>query len=196
MFLDQLAIKGRVSAGTQKQALNALVFYLREVQKKELGDFSDYKRARVKTRLPVVLTKEEVRALFDQIPHKSRLMAQMMYGGGLRLAEVLSLGIMDVDLERVQIRVHGGKGDKDRTTIIPQSLIEPLKNHQNELFKRWEDDRAAKLPGIYIPHALVRKYPKAGTQWPWQWFWPSKKLSTDPETRIIRRHHLHADAFQ
>lgn len=195
-FLDQLAIEGRVGASTQRQALNALVFYFREVLERELSDFSDYRRARAKTRLPVVLSKAELEKLFDQMDPKPKLMAQMMYGCGLRLKELLTLRIMDVDLERCQVRVHGGKGDKDRYTVLPQTLLESLMDHRKCLSRLWQEDRAANLPGVFLPPALERKYPKAGTDLPWQWFWPSRQASVDPRSGITRRHHLQDRTFQ
>jgi integron integrase len=195
-FLDHLAIEGRVGASTQRQALNALVFYFREVLKHELGDFSDYRRARARSRLPVVLDKAELGKMFDQMDPKPKLMAQMMYGCGLRLNELLTLRVMDVDLERCRVRVHGGKGDKDRYTVLPAILLEALRTHRKMVERVWQEDRSANLPGVYLPPALERKYPKAGEDLPWQWFWPSRKLAVDPRSGITRRHHLHEGSLQ
>lgn len=123
-------------------------------------------------------------------------MAQMMYGCGARLNELLTLRVQDVDLERCQIRIHGGKGDKDRYTVLPGSILERLREHRKIIEGVWREDRVANLPGVYLPPALERKYPKAGTDLPWQWFWPSRNLSVDPRSGITRRHHLHEGSFQ
>lgn len=201
-FLDHLAVRQRVSAGTQRQALNALVFLFREVLGRELGDFSDYERAAVKTRLPVVLTRQEVGGLFDRMEGTSRLMARLMYGSGLRLMELIRLRVKDVDLERLQLSVRGGKGDQDRMTTLPQKLVEDLRRHLVRIEGLFQEDRRAGLAPVYLPPALARKYPGAGREWSWQWVWPSREVSVDPRAEataggpVLRRHHVQERSLQ
>ncbi len=195
-FLTHLATVKLVSVSTQKQALNALVFLLREAFGKSLGDFSDFTRARRPPRLPVVLTREECRTLFDAMDGTSRLMGELMYGSGLRLTELLQLRIQDVDLERRQIRVRSGKGDKDRVTMVPEALVERLKAHRARVRALHEQDRARGYPGVWLPDALARKYPRAGESWEWQWLFPSRQLMHDPRTGLRRRHHVLDATFQ
>jgi integron integrase len=195
-FLTDLATRQRVSASTQKQALNALVFLLREALERDPGEFGDYARARKIQRLPVVLTRDECRRLFDALEGTTRLMAELMYGSGLRLLELLRLRIQDVDVERRQVRVRAGKGDKDRMTMLPLSLRDRLTAHREWLRSLYDKDRQAGLPGVYLPEGLERKYPKAGEAWEWQWFFPSRELMTDPRSGIRRRHHLLEERFQ
>jgi integron integrase len=195
-YLDFRAVQENVSAGTQKKDLNALVFLLREALGRELGDFSDYLRAKERKRLPVVLSREEVRAIFDQLEGTQQLMAKVKYGGGLRLSDVLRLRVKDIDFAYHQIVIRGGKGDKDRRTILPRQLVEPLQAHIERLRKLWERDRAEDLPGVYLPNALERKYPNAGKEFIWQYLFPSRELMNDPRTGLRRRHHLLDDAFE
>jgi integron integrase len=195
-YLTHLAVHERVTAKTQQQALNALVFLLREALGKELGDFSDFYRARRWGRVPVVLTREECQQLFDQLTGTTRLMAELMYGGGLRLMELLRLRVKDVDLMRCTTTVRSGKGDKDRMTPLPESLVEPLRAHKERLRTLYEEDRAANLPGVWLPEGLARKWPKAGESWEWQWLFPSRQTSRDPQTGLQRRHHVQDAAFQ
>jgi len=201
-FLDHLAVRRQVSASTQRQALNALVFLFREVLGRELGDFSDYERATVKTRLPVVLTRQEVSSLFDRMEGTSRLMARLMYGSGLRLMELVRLRIKDVDLERLQLTVRAGKGDRDRMTTLPQKLVEDLQRHLVRIEGLFREDRQAGLAPVHLPGALARKYPRAGLEWSWQWLWPSREVSVDPRAEsssgkpILRRHHVQERSLQ
>jgi integron integrase len=195
-FLSRLATAGRVSAATQKQALNALVFLLRESLGKPLGDFSDFTAARRRERVPVVLSKEECRRLFAALAGTPRLMAELMYGAGLRLMELLRLRIKDVDLERGQVVVRGGKGDADRVTVLPEALLERLAAHRDRLRELYEADQRAGLPGVWLPEGLERKYPRAGEAWEWQWWFPSRQLTRDPRTGVRRRHHVLDATFQ
>jgi len=195
-FLTDLATRSRVSASTQKQALNALVFLLREGLEREPGQFGDFVRARPSLRIPVVLSREECRQLFAALDGTSRLMAELMYGSGLRITELLRLRIKDVDIERGQLIVRAGKGDKDRVTILPVSLSERLRAHRETLRRIYEKDRAAGLPGVWIPEGLDRKYPKAGETWEWQWFFPSRELMNDPRSGLRRRHHVLDEKLQ
>jgi len=195
-FLTDLATRSRVSASTQKQALNALVFLLREGLEREPGQFGDFVRARQPLRIPVVLSREECRQLFAALDGTSRLMAELMYGSGLRITELLRLRIKDVDLDRGQILVRAGKGDKDRVTMLPFSLGERLRAHRETLRSIYDKDRQAGLPGVWISEGLDRKYPKAGETWEWQWFFPSRELMKDPRTGLRRRHHVLDEKLQ
>ncbi len=194
-FLTKLVTEQRASASTQKQALNALVFFLQEGLRRSLGDF-EFKRARRHDRIPTVLTRDECRRLFTQLPGTSRLMAELMYGGGLRLMELLRLRIHHVDLERGQIKVYAGKGDRDRVTVLAESIREKLQVHLERLRPLYEADRAAGMPGVWLPDGLARKYPKSGERWEWQWLFPSRELSVDPATGQKRRHHVLDGTFQ
>ena len=189
-FLTKLAVEERVGAATQKQALNALVFYLREVGGKEPGDFSDFERARRRVRVPVVLNRAECERLFEAMEGTPRLMAELMFGSGVRLTELLRLRVKDVDLERGQLIVRAGKGDQDRVTVLPERLQEKLRAHRERLRRLQVEDREKGLPGVWLPETLARKHPRAGEQWEWQWFWPSRETLKDPRTGLRRRHHV------
>jgi integron integrase len=195
-FLTKLAVEERVGAATQKQALNALVFYLREVEGKEPGDFSDFARARRRVRMPVVLNRAECERLFEAMEGTPRLMAELMFGSGVRLTELLRLRVKDVDLERGQLIVRAGKGDQDRVTVLPQRLQEKLRAHRERLRRLHVEDRSKGLPGVWLPEGLERKWPHAGEQWEWQWFWPSRETMRDPRTGLRRRHHVLDATFQ
>jgi len=195
-FLSELAVKGRVSRSTQKQALNALVFVFREALGREAGDLSGYQTSRRPARVPTVLSRKECQRLFEAMEGTSRLMAELMYGSGLRLMELLRLRVKDVDLTRQQVIVRAAKGDKDRVTVLPEVLIERLRAHRDRLRGLHEQDRAAGLAGVWLPEALNRKYPGAGVSWEWFWFFPSRQTSLDPHAGVERRHHLLEGAFQ
>jgi len=195
-FLSDLAVRQRVSVATQKQALNALVFFLREALGKSLADFSKFQRARPQKRLPVVLSQAECRQLLAALEATPRLMAELMYGSGARLLELLRLRIKDVDVERRQLVIRAGKGGKDRVTVLPKILLEPLQQHRERLRLLHAEDQAAGVPGVWLPEGLDRKYPNAGRTWEWQWFFPSRERSIDPQTGLRRRHHVSDAAFQ
>lgn len=194
-FLSRLAVEKRASPSTQKQALNALVFLMQEALHRELGEI-DFHRAAAKKRVPTVLSLDECRRLFAQLDGTPRLMAELMYGAGLRLMELLRLRIHHLDLERRQLRVLAGKGDKDRVTMLPESLIAALAEHVGRLRPLFARDRAENLPGVWLPEGLARKYPNAGTSWEWQWLFPSRETSVDPVGGIRRRHHVLDGAVQ
>jgi integron integrase len=187
-YLSHLAVEERVGVASQRQALNALVFFFREVEGRDLGDFSDFVRARKRVRVPVVLTRTECERLFEALEGTSRLMAELMFGSGLRLMELLRLRVKDVDLERGQLIVRGGKGDEDRVTVLPASLQEKLRAHRERLRRLHAEDRTKGLPGVWLPEGLERKWPQAGEQWEWQWFWPSRELSVDPRSQTSTPH--------
>jgi integrase len=166
-FLEALALEKRLSASSQRQALNSLVFLYREVFGRELGDFSNYRRARARTTLPVWLTKEEVQRLFEALDEPPMvLMAQVMYGSGLRLMELLRLRVKDIDLAQEIITVRGGKGDKDRFAPLAHSLVELVRRHLAEVRQLYDADRAVDIPGVALPDSLERKYPRAGKEGP------------------------------
>ena len=198
-FLEYLAVESRVASSTQKQALNAVVFFMQEALGVQLGDFSDFRRASPGRRTPTVLTRDEVRRVFDALQGTSRLMAELAYGSGLRVSELVRLRIQDVDTARLQVTVRGAKGSnggKDRPTVLPQRLVEPLRAHVERLRGLWAADREAGVPGVWLPEGLSRKYEGVGEQWVWQWMFPSRELSVDPRSGIRRRHHVLDRAFQ
>ncbi|MCR6656019.1 MAG: integron integrase [Opitutus sp.] len=194
-FLSKLATEQRASRSTQRQALNAIVFLIQEALQRSLDDL-DYVKARPRTRVPMVLSRRECQRLFDAMEGTARLMAELMYGGGLRLMELLRLRIHHLDMERGQLKVFSGKGDKDRITVLPASLRERLEAHLLRLKDLHQKDRAAGLPGVWLPEGLARKYPRAGEQWEWQWLFPSREVSVDPASGLKRRHHVLDGAFQ
>ncbi|MGP8054817.1 MAG: integron integrase [Limisphaerales bacterium] len=195
-FLDELAIQERLSASSQRQALNAVVFLLREVYGQELGDFSDYQRARVRTHLPSWLTPQEMKRLLAQLEGRWALLTCVAFGSGLRLMELLRLRVKDVDLEKEIITVRAGKGDKDRLVPLAHVVVEPLRAHLSRVRQWYEADRQGGVAGVWLPEGLERKYPKAGEEWPWFWVWPDDHLSTDPRSGVQRRHHLSDRLFQ
>ena len=161
-FLTHLASEGRVSAATQRQALNALVYLYREVVKVDLGDLGDFRRAKERKRLPVVLSRGECHRLFEAMEPPARGFAELLYGSGLRLTEGLRLRVKDVDLARCQIIVRSGKGDKDRVTVLPEKLRGMLGDQLAASRAVWRSDRDEGLAGVWMPEALERNYPKAG----------------------------------
>jgi integron integrase len=195
VFLSTLAVRQRASPSTQRQALNALVFFLQEALHRKL-DPLEYQRARPRRRMPVVLSRDECGRLFAELDGTSRLMAELAYGAGLRLMELLRLRVQDLDLERGQLMVRSGKGDKDRVTVLPARLQPGLMAHLERLRKLYATDRAAGLPGVWLPEGLGRKYPRAGEAWEWQWLFPSRETSIDPISQVRRRHHLNDTTFQ
>ena len=195
-FLDALALDQRLSASSQRQALNAVVFLLREVFGKEMGDFSDYRRAKTHPHSPAWLTPDEVQALLDQLEDRWALLASVAFGSGLRLMELLRLRVKDVDLEQEIITVRSGKGGKDRFVPLAQAVLVPLRAHLEKVRRLYESDRQAQVAGVWLPEGLERKYPKAGEEWPWFWVWPDSHLSLDPRSGVQRRHHVSDWDFQ
>jgi len=195
-FLSYLVVKERVSGATQRQALNACVFYFREVLGREPGVLGDYDRPKKRRNVPSVLSREECGRLFEQLEGTTRLMAELMYGAGLRLSELLRLRVKDVDLERLQLAVRAGKGNKDRLTMIPRKLEKALREHRERLRGLHAQDREKGLPGVELPEALERKWPKAGERFMWFWFFPSRNMLRDHRSGIVRRHHVLDDRFQ
>ena len=188
-FLSHLAAERDVSASTQNQALNALVFLYGEVLHQPLGELDEFARARRPPRLPEVLTREETRRVLAAVEADYRLPLSLLYGTGLRLMELLRLRVKDLDLERRQITVRGGKGDKDRVTMVPESLGAALQAHLESIRGRHQQDLVEDYAGVWLPEALARKYPNAPREWPWQWVFPSWSL-TQSAGRLWRHHLL------
>lgn len=195
-FLTHLAVKGKVSASTQNQALSAVLFLYREVLKKDIGWLDDVERAKRPTRLPVVFTREEAKAILAHLEGSKWLMANLLYGSGLRLMECIRLRIKDLDFEYNQIVVRDAKGQKDRVTMLPVSLKEPLKRHLEKVRAIHEKDLKEGFGKVYLPFALERKYPNANQEWGWQYVFPASKHSGDPRTGIERRHHIAETVLQ
>ena len=185
-----------MSASTQKQAFNALLFVFRNVFGKEIKGLDGTIRSGIKQRLPVVLSRKEISDIFQCLKDKYRLMAGIIYGGGLRLQECLMLRVKDIDYERNCITILSGKGDKDRQTIFPDNLKEIFKKHVEAIFKIFEEDRKNNIEGVWLPSALERKYPNVNKEWAWFWIFPSYKLSVDPLSNKVRRHHLYPSTLQ
>ena len=190
MFLTHLAQNLGLGASSQNQALNAIVFLYKEVLKQPLEDI-DAERAKRSKRLPVVLSQEEVAALLRVVEGDVGLVIKLLYGCGLRVAEGLALRVKDVDLLGGKLEVRGGKGDKDRVLTLPRSMIEALKAHKDKVKAVYEADRAVGVPGVFVPDALARKYPRAPVSWEWFWFFPSSRVYEDKIKGLHGRHHLH-----
>jgi integron integrase len=195
-FLTHLAVQQKVAASTQNQALSALLFLYRDVLKTPLDLPIDAIRAKKPKRLPTVLTKEETLKVIERLPGIQRLMAKLLYGGGLRLMECLQLRIKDLDFIQRQIIVRDGKGMEDRITMLPASLIISLQEHLSHAKRLHAQDVAQGVGPVYLPFALERKYPYAGRLWIWQYVFPSDRLSKDPRTGIVRRHHASESGLQ
>jgi len=195
-FLSHLAIKQRVSSSTQNQAFNALLFFFRVVLGIELKDLGQTVRAKRGPKLPVVLTVVEVKELFGHMAGKSLLILQLLYGAGLRLMELARLRVKDIDFDAGLIFVRSGKGDKDRSTILPECIKEKLCRHLEEVKAIHNRDIKAGCGAVYLPEGLARKYPAAAMDWGWQYIFPSSKLSIDPRGGKVRRHHISEKAVQ
>jgi integron integrase len=195
-FLSSLASDSHVSASTQNQALNALLFLYKEVLEKKIGLIQGVVRANRPKRLPVVLTIEEVKRILDCLESTPWLMAVLLYGAGLRLLECCHLRIKDIDFSRNQIVVRAGKGNKDRYTMLPAAVVEPLRRHLEAVKRQHEEDLTRGLGRVALPDALERKYPNAGKEWGWQWVFPATSHYVDKLTGENRRHHLHETVLQ
>lgn len=195
-FLTWLAINQRVSSSTQNQAFNALLFLFREVLRKDVGDLTGTVRAKRGVRLPVVLTVEEIKSMLSQLSGRSLLIAQLLYGSGLRLMECARLRVKDIDLDGNILYVRSGKGDNDRTTVLPGATKESLKDHLEQVKVLHEKDLEAGHGEVYLPDVLSKKYPAVGKDWAWQYVFPANQLSVDPRTGKIRRHHISDKAIQ
>ena len=195
-FLTHLAVMRDVSASTQNQALAALLFLYKDVLKLELPRLQDVVRAKKPRHLPVVLTREEVEVLLAQMQGVQWLVANVLYGSGLRLLEALRLRVKDVDFTRCEIVVRDGKGQKDRVTMLPKRVSEPLQAYLEKVQRLHREDLAEGFGEANLPFALARKYPGAAREWGWQFVFPSVNRSRDPRGQGIFRHHLHEKTIQ
>ncbi len=196
LFLTHLAVKDRVSASTQTQALSGILFLYRHVLGREMGALDGLIRARKPRRLPVVMTKDEVRALVGELQGEYRLMAELMYGSGLRLMECLRLRIHDIDFGLHQITVRDGKGAKDRVTMLPQAVKGPLLEHLKRVGAIHQQDLQEGWGRADLPHALARKYPNAAAAQGWQYVFPAQHRWVNRHTGKEGRHHVHESAVQ
>jgi integron integrase len=195
-YLSYLAVERKVAAATQKQAFNALLFLYRKVLGREILGLETVVPSHVPRRLPVVLTKEEIRAVFRHLSGVHRLIAAVIYGGGLRLEECLCLRVKDVDFARDCLVIRAGKGEKDRETVLPERVAGELQRHLLRVRALHERDRRRAIAGVWLPEALARKYTGAEKEWAWFWLFPSAKLSIDPVTGVVRRYHLYPTTMQ
>ena len=201
-FLTHLARDGKVAASTQNQALSALLFLYKEVLKQEIGWLENVERAKKPTRLPVVLTRDEVHKIFAHLHGTARLMAGLLYGSGLRLMECVRLRVKDIDFGYARITVRDTKGNKDRVTMLPINLASALERHLQKGKAQHEQDLEDGFGSVYLPHALATKFPNAPREWAWQYAFPSTRISTDPREDsndgepIKRRHHIDESALQ
>jgi integron integrase len=195
-FLSHLAMVEKAAKATQQQALNALVFLYRDVLLQPLGQIPDVKWTDRKVRLPVVLTKQEVQRVMAVADVRYTLALQLLYGTGLRLLELVRLRVKDLDLEREQVTIRGGKGDKDRLSVLPGKLKVELQRQLERVRVLWQQDMQARNNGVSLPPEAERKYPNAGKEWPWQYVFPASGLSRDPARGRVLRHHVLEDNLQ
>jgi len=191
VFLTHLAVDRNVASSTQNQALNGIVFLYKHVLKTELGDFSSAVRAKRSQYLPVVLTEGEVHLLLTCMPPtQHKLISRMMYGSGMRLKEMVRLRVQDLDFIKSTITVRDTKGRKDRVTVFPQCVQNDMRTHLIRVKAQFQQDLCEGFADVYLPHALARKYPKAGKKWGWQYVFPADHYSQDPRSSARRRHHF------
>jgi len=186
-----------VASSTQKQALNSLVFVAQEAFELDLGEIGEFVRAKNRKKIPVVMDKAETRAFFAQLRGEKLLMANLQYAAGLRVSELMRLRIQDLDLRRNQVVVRCGKGGKDRAAPLSEKLIAAIETHLMAVRGLFEQDLTnVELSGVYLPEALARKHKNAGKDWRWQWVWPSREISRDPRSGLLRRHHVLPQVYQ
>ena len=196
-YLTYLAMERKVAKATQSQAFNALLFLFREVLKIDVSKMRKVVRAKRGPKLPVVLAEDEVRRLFANTSKtSSALMLKIVYGGGLRVSELTRLRVQDINFQQKLLHIRSGKGDVDRTTLLPLTLVEALKAHLEVVKTIYDDDIAKGFGEVYLPEAMSRKYSKAAREWHWQYVFPARNLSADPRSAKIRRHHISDKAVQ
>lgn len=195
-FLSHLATQGNVAAATQRLALNAIIFLYNKVLDQPVDGLVEPVKAKRRSRIPVVLSQTEVNRVLGQMSGTHQLMAKLLYGGGLRLMECIRLRIQDLDFERDIIYLREAKGGKDRRTLFPVSIKDALENHVERVKGLHEEDLAKGYGEVHLPTALEKKYPHAGREFGWQYVFPSKNLSTDPRTGLVRRHHVLESGLQ
>ena len=196
-FITHLVVERKASASTQNQALSAILFLYRNLLNIQLEETSlEFIRPKKGKRVPVVLSREEARAIIEKLTGPYKLMVQVMYASGLRLMECLRLRVKDIDFENHRILVYDGKGGDDRITMLPDSIIAPLREHLQQIKAIHHKDLASGSGSVSMPYGLDQKFPNAHKQWIWQYVFPASVLSTDPQTGILRRHHIHETALQ
>ena len=195
-FLTWLADERQLATATHKQALSALVFLYGKVLQVSLPWVAQLERPRVRRRLPVVLSRDEVMGILARMQGEHALLARLLYGTGMRISEALQLRVKDVDFAHQALIVREGKGGKDRVLMLAQSLAQPLRDQLGRAKLLWAADAAQQRGGVELPHALERKYPRAGVSWPWFWVFPQDHHSTDPRSGVVRRRHLYDQTFQ
>ncbi len=195
-FLSFLAVEKKVAAATQRLAFNALLFLFRNILRVEIDGLATVVPSHVPKRLPVVLSKEEILRAFSHLEGPCLLMARLIYGGGLRLEECLSLRVKDIDFERNCLTIRGGKGNKDRETVLPEKLIPEIHRHLLKVHALFERDNSRGAAGVMVPGALEKKYVNVSHDWGWYWVFPSENLSVDPASRIVRRSHVYPTILQ
>jgi len=195
-FISYLATEKKVSAATQNQSFNALLLLFRHILFIDTKELPKTIRAKVHQRLPVVLSIDEIKSVFAEVEEPYRLMVQLLYGSGMRMSELLRLRVQDINFDQCLLVVHGGKGDKDRTTILPESLVEPLKKQMQRVKELHIHDLKEGFGAVWLPTALSRKYPNAAKEWCWQFIFPANKISRDPEAGVMRRHHVYDKTLQ
>ncbi|WP_411969986.1 integron integrase [Paucibacter sp. DJ2R-2] len=195
-YLSWLSNEREVAVSTHRQALSALLFFYGKVLGLSLPWMTDIGRPQVKRRLPVVLSQAEVLAVLDHLEGTHRLLAQLLYGTGMRITEARQLRVKDLDFDHGVVIVREGKGGKDRVVMLPQSLAQGLRWQLNAARSIWMQNQEAGRGGVFMPDALERKYPRAGASWVWFWVFPQADHSTDPQSGLVRRHHLYDQTFQ
>lgn len=195
-FLEHLANERSVAVSTHRQALSAILFLYSKVLQTDLPKLRDIGRPRATRKLPVVLSKSELAAIFMQLEGEHQILAKLLYGTGMRISEGLSLRVKDLDFDHQAVIVRSGKGAKDRVVMLPQTLVPALREQLAKAHVLWSADQVAGKGGVYMPEALDRKYPRAGSSWIWFWVFPQHHHATDPRSGVIRRHHLYDQTFQ
>ncbi len=195
-FLEYLAVDRQVAPKTQSVALNAISFYFKQVLEREIGDISQFVRAKPREKLPIILTRDEVSMVLGELNGLHGLVVSLLYGAGLRIMEALRLRVHDIDFGYSQIIIRDAKGNKERTVPLPVKLIAPLKDHLSEVKKLHTEDIDQGFGCVYMPPGLVKKYSSSASLWIWQYVFPSKKLAVDPRSRVVRRHHINESTIQ
>jgi len=190
-FLTHLAVDRKVSPSTQNQALSAILYLYKQVLKIELPWLDNVVRAKTKKFIPVVFTRDEVKRLLAQFDGTYWLLFSLIYGAGLRISECARLRVKDIDFHYKQLLIRDSKGDRDRVTVLPVPLIEPLRTHLARVKELHDQDLANGYGEVYLPYALSRKYPNAAREFQWQFVFPSRDIATDPRTKVRRRHHIY-----
>lgn len=195
-YITYLAKERKVSASTQNQALCAIVFLYKNVLKKDLGNINSIFWSKRPKKIPVVFTKEEVIEVLSNLKGTHWLIGMLLYGSGLRLSESLELRVKDIDFGYNQVMIRDSKGEKDRVTMLPQKIVEPLKEHLGKVKEIHREDLNNGYGSVYLPYAIERKYTNAKYEWGWQYVFPATRISTDPRSGIQRRHHLYDTVIQ